>query len=54
MATINPSTCGDAASTASGRSTWSVSASPPRTDRISSARGPFTGSASGAVGSAIG
>ena len=53
-ATITPSTCGDAASTASGRSTLSVSASPPRTDRTSSARGPLTGSASTAVGSAIG
>ncbi len=53
-ATINPSTCGDAASTARGRNTWSVSARPTRTDRTSSARGPFTGSARGEVGSAIG
>ena len=53
-ATTRPSTCGEAASTASGRSTLSVSASPARTDRTSSARGPFTGSASAEVGSAIG
>lgn len=53
-ATIRPSTCGEAARTASGRSTLSVSAPAGRTERISSARGPFTGSASAAVGSAIG
>lgn len=53
-ATTTPSTCGDAASTASGRSTLSVSASPDRTDISSSARGPLTGSASIAVGSPIG
>jgi MFS family permease len=53
-ATTTPSTCGDAASTARGRRTLSVSARPPRTDRTSSARGPATGSASIAVGSLIG
>lgn len=53
-ATTMPSTCGDAARTASGRSTLSVSARPARTVRTSSARGPLTGSARAAVGSAIG
>lgn len=53
-ATIRPSTCGDAARTESGRSTLSVSASPARTDRTSSARGPLTGSATAAVGSVMG
>ncbi len=52
--TTRPSTCGVAASTASGRSTLSVSARPARTDRTSSARGPSTGSASIAEGSVMG